>query len=302
MGLKDYAGAITAGAGTIAGWLGIGEGRQDRRQVEQQEKLNAVNAKTQLELAQRENEMRLKMWKDTNYNAQLRQAELAGVSKAAALGGSGTGTQGASVSGISGGAAADAASTANARTNSINQTMMLASQLALQKAQKDNINADTKLKLSGAVKTEGIDTQLGQQELDEKKLSQQANIDRKIFEAQKAGEEWTKAIGESQITNQTVDAQVTKLRAEAAGAILANAATKTGIKLDQAKIREISEKIAQGWESLKQGESKIAVDRFKEEVKANYPGLFDVMGRVVDDSIEALFSLKGGRNVSKPMR
>lgn len=67
MALKDYTGAILSGAGTIAGWLGIGEKRQDKRQVEQQERLNNVNKKTQLEIAEQENQMRLKMWQDTNY-------------------------------------------------------------------------------------------------------------------------------------------------------------------------------------------------------------------------------------------
>lgn len=144
------AGQILGAAGTIGGWLGIGEARQDKRQITQQGKLNDLNAKTAKELADYEQGLKLKMWKDTNYSAMLQQAELAGVSKAAAIGGSGTGTQGASVGSVGGGSAADAASTTNARTAQAQAGMQLASQLALQKAQKENIEADTANKLAGA--------------------------------------------------------------------------------------------------------------------------------------------------------
>ncbi|UYD39176.1 MAG: hypothetical protein [Wigfec virus K19_83] len=154
MALKDFAGAITTGLGAIGGWLGIGEARQDKRQIKQQGKLNELNAETSKELADYEQALKLKMWKDTNYGAQLEQAGLAGISKAAAIGGSGTGTQGASVSGVGGGSAADAASTTNARTAQMQAGMQLASQLALQKAQKENIEADTQNKLAGATGTE----------------------------------------------------------------------------------------------------------------------------------------------------
>ena len=67
-------------------------------------------------MADYEQALKLKMWKDTNYGGMLAEAEKVGVSKAAAIGGSGTGTQGASVGNVGGGNAADAASTTNART------------------------------------------------------------------------------------------------------------------------------------------------------------------------------------------
>lgn len=158
MALKDYAGAAIAGAGTIGGWLGIGEKRQDDRQISQQERLNEVNAKTAKEMADYEQSLKMKMWKDTNYGAQMKEAQAAGISKAAAIGGSGTGTQGASVGSVGGGSAADAAATQNAQTASINQSMMLASQINLMKAQKENVEADTENKLVDANKKRGVDT------------------------------------------------------------------------------------------------------------------------------------------------
>lgn len=143
MGLLDNAGTIVGTLGTIAGWAGVGEGRQDRRQIAQQGKLNEVNEASNRRSAGYEQALKLQMWKDTNYKAQLEQAEIAGVSKAAAIGGGTGGAQGASVSSVGSGSAADAASTSNARTSSIGMGMQLASQIALQNAQKENIEADT---------------------------------------------------------------------------------------------------------------------------------------------------------------
>lgn len=299
MALKDYAGAIVNGAAQIGSWLGIGEKRQDRRQVKQQEALTGVQEAANKRMADYEQELALKMWKDTNYGARLQQAELAGVSKAAAIGGSGTGTQGASVGSVGGGSAADAASTQNAKTASLQQNMALASQVALMKAQKENIEADTENKKVDAAKKSGIDTDVAKQGLEQAKQTQQAIVDKAVKDALIAGEEWTKKGAESQEANRGLEDRLKKIKAEGIGAILQNEATKTSIKVDKAKITQMAEQIAQGWEGLKQNDKKIAIDRFKEEIKAQYPGLMDVMGRGVDDTIEALFNLKGGRPTMK---
>lgn len=132
--ILSNAGQAVGILGTIGGWFGIGEKRQDRRQLEQDKKLGAQALARNKEAADYEQQLALKMWKDTNYKARLREAELGGVSKAAVLGGSGTGTQGASVSAPSSSNAADAAATSNARTGAIQQAMQLGSMLALQKA------------------------------------------------------------------------------------------------------------------------------------------------------------------------
>lgn len=154
-GLLSTAGSIIGGLGTIGGWLGIGEGRQDRRQIKQQTKLNEVNEATAKRMADYEQELKMKMWKDTNYNAILGEAQKAGVSKAAAIGGSVGGTTGASVGSVGGGSAADAASTTNARVAQQQQAMQLGSQIALQGAQKNNLDANTKKTLSELPVNEG---------------------------------------------------------------------------------------------------------------------------------------------------
>lgn len=194
MGLLETAGGVVTGLTKI---LGIGQKKQDKRQVAQQEKLNDVNAKTAKEMADYEQNLKYDMWDKTNLSAQLQQAKKAGVSKAAAIGGGGTGTQGASVGSVGGGNAADAASTENANTNQSALGLQAAAQLGLLKAQKENIEADTENKKVDAVKKSGIDTEVAGQELISKKFTNELN----------------KKIGVDRMVNNAVDAMV-KLEAE----------------------------------------------------------------------------------------
>lgn len=174
MPLSDYAGAAVQGLATIGSWLGIGEGRQDRRQLKQQEALNDINGKTAQQLATFEQGLKYDMWDKTNYSAQLQQASKAGVSKAAAIGGSGTGTQGASVGNVGGGSAADAASAMQAQTGQSAMGLQAASQLALMKAQKDNIEADTANKKALSENTT-TDTSVKTEELQNKQFENEIN-------------------------------------------------------------------------------------------------------------------------------
>lgn len=213
--------------------------REDDRQVRQQGRLNEVNAKTSKELADYEQQLKLKMWKDTNYGAQLAEADKAGVSKAAVLGGSGAGVgQGASVSGISGGGAADAAS-----TQAVNQ------QAELMKAQIGNINADTKLKESQAG---NVDAGTGNIELDSEWKKVQNEIAGRSVEAQidiiesEAALRIEKLQHEKDTTGillNTYLERVQKVKDEALQIGLQNTAIKQGISLDQAKIKQIANDI-----------------------------------------------------------
>lgn len=282
--LANNAGAIIGGLTTIGGWLGIGEGRQDRRQLEQQKKLNEIN-KENLDY---ENAAKLKMWKDTNYGAQLEEAKKAGVSKAAAIGGSGTGTQAGSING-GGGSASDAASTTNARTAQASQGMQLASQMALMKAQKDNIEADTankkaELPVKGETATGiGLDNKLKTENM-ESAIQQAAEAVRKI-----RGEAES-AFNKGEIDRETQTQQIEQKKAEAIGTGLDNLiriATKTK-SVEETKaitegVKQKWEEIKQKWSGLDKEQQKIELDRFAKEITANYPGVGNVLGKGVND-------------------
>lgn len=137
-------GAIAAPViGAVGSALGIGEKRQDRRQVEQQKKLNALD----MENAQKMRGMQMQTWNETNYEAQMKHAKNAGLSMS--IFGKGGGSSGATVGGAATGTnSGTAADPAMAQSTSNNQAMTIA-QLGLMGAQKQNIEADTKNKEAG---------------------------------------------------------------------------------------------------------------------------------------------------------
>lgn len=275
MALKDFAPSIVNGAALIGSYLGIGEKRQDRRQVDQQKALNEVNAKTARQQADYEQKLKLKMWQDTNYSAQLKEAEKAGVSKAAAIGGAGAGVgQGASVASPSGGGAADAASAMNAGTSK----MMAQAQLGLMTAQKDNLNADTQDKLAGAANkgadtakkgaetasiTQGINNarqveRLTKIQADLAEATQGDNEERIQWEAKRAIAEYERAVSETFVAKQTQDEVIKTIKADAAYGLLRNELTKVGISKTEAEIRKIANDIALGNANIEfQGTDKI---------------------------------------------
>lgn len=302
--ILDYAGAITGIAGQIGSWLGIGEKKQDKRQISQQEKLNAVNAKTSKELADYEQELKMKMWNDTNYGAQMAQADKAGVSRAAVLGGGGSGVgQGASVNSISGGGAADAASAMNAATNKA----MSAAQLGLTTAQTANLNADTKKKEVDAAKAAGAETdntiantkytntitELNNLEKALKGINVKiaGKLENEMFYG--ALGELKSKVAKGNIDAETTEAEIKRITAEASGAIIENQAKKQGIKLDQAKINEINTNLQQEWEKIKlQGKSlDVSKENMKELTEAMLWGAgINATGNVVN----SLINLKTG--------
>lgn len=131
----DIAGAAGAAAGLAQSIFGIGEKRQDRRQLQQQEKLNELNKKTQMD-----------MWEATGYGAQKKQMKEAGLNPALMYGMGGGGGQSV------GGAGAQAASGA-AGTQASAAMGMQTAQLALLGAQKENIEADTENKKASTTNT-----------------------------------------------------------------------------------------------------------------------------------------------------
>lgn len=131
---------IGAGQTLLNQGLGmINQGSQSRYNKEQaryQQKLDKETMKYSYDL--------------TNTTAMMKQLKANNLNPTLAMGG--------------GGAAGQTVSTGNSSANGVGMIdnkigMQDAAQLSLIEAQKDNINADTKLKLAGAEKTSGVDTE-----------------------------------------------------------------------------------------------------------------------------------------------
>lgn len=249
--VKAIGEAITGIVG-LGGALGIGrrsrEAQEDYRQIEQQKKLQELAITGSKELTDYQKQKELEMWEATNYAAQVKQAEKAGLSVAWLMGkgggGSGAITGGGGMS-VGPAQAATAAATEQAETES----RMMNAQIA-------NINADTELKQASAG-AQSAGTENTQQQTENLKIEQQFNeirnrvakateydaIDQIRYEATKMMHE-SNIAGTNQVINEnTAKDQENKIKQEATGAMIANQAMRQGIKLDQARINQITNDI-----------------------------------------------------------
>ena len=139
------AGAAETGLGAIANIAGMGLQRSQNKKLLQQEyEYNKKWGKFQNQLA-------LEMWNKTNAEAQVKHYRDAGLNIGLMYGGSGSGgtMQQPSASASGGKASAPTAG---------GMGLQVGMQMALLNAQKENIEADTKLKLTDAEKKGGVDT------------------------------------------------------------------------------------------------------------------------------------------------
>ena len=335
---------ISAGVGAASGALGIAQGlglgrrAAERNQLEQQKKLSEQQAKIQ-------NESQMRMWRDTNYEAQVGELKKAGLNPALLYGKGGGGgtTVGA---GVGGGQAANVAATQSANTQSTGmgiQGAMMLSQMELMKSQADKAQAeadairgykaeqataDVTLKgVQAESLTQGINNQkavealtkvettLKQIQAYEQQTSQEDRLNYIEYTTNKALEELNLIKNEVYISDQIMDDKIKIVTAEGIGAVLNNALTiaKTkaeykGIQVNNATIRKLSNDTAQKFIELTlQGEGQklqakqIAINELKTVVDANYPSMWEVVGRSMEDFFEGIQNLGGAtRKLRKP--
>lgn len=260
--------AVKAGIGVAGAIAGQGMGllfgkAQDRRQVEQQKKLQELQIKGNKEMLDYNQDKQLDMWNKTNYGAQVEHLKDAGLNPALIYGMSGGGatTVGSGGgAGVSGSQASDGASRQQAATAQ-GMAMMQAS---LMGAQKENIEAQTAKTKAEAEKISGVDTQqakaqTGLLDVTTRIKEIEANIAGKTQEAaiQTIEEGAAKMLAEAvqaqqqQVINEeTLKDKIQQIKAESIGAMIENEAKRSGINVNSARIREIAENIEQRWRGL----------------------------------------------------
>lgn len=124
---------------TISAGLGMALGKwEDERQVSQQKKLSKQQMQNNKEMTLFNNRQQLQMWKDTNYGAQRKEMEKAGLNVGLMYGMGGGGGASANIS-----TGNVAGATASGSKGEVGQAMQLGLQKQLQEAQIKNIEADT---------------------------------------------------------------------------------------------------------------------------------------------------------------
>lgn len=328
--MPDILGMVNRGLNTVntAGQiLGIGQRKQDERQIKQQQKLQnqQIEGNKQMLEAQRQKEMQ--MWKDTNYSAQTEELKKAGLNPALLYGKGGAGgtTVGGTGMGVSGAQAANSAATQTANT----QTTGMALQLGMMQAQINLMEAQANKANVEADKTAGVDTQEAQtriasltqgienakqQELLTKVQTRLAGIqeieqtqtlenriDRIEYETSRAAAELEQALNEAYISSNTRQEKITIFQQEAIAGVLNNIltqtqtdATKSNIQVNKAQIQKMAQDIQIAWAQLGRQDTGLAIQKFKEEVSANNPSILNVMGRQLDDWISSIWQIIGG--------
>lgn len=324
-----------SGSGMIGGIIsGIGDlilgDRNASRQWKREKEAAEIQLKNQKDLNQYNQDLQFEMWKKTNYSEQIRQMEQAGLSPGLIYGMSGGG-------GTTTGSTGGNASTPNAPTQQAIPTSMAIQtgmQMELLQAQKENIQADTAVKIADA-KSKGADVPLKTSQEEEirakiptyakgiektdaeiEKIASDIGVNQQTLKNLIATENKTKSETNRIDTLTPLEAKLTKI--QTTGQEIHNKLTYAQIGKTYQETAAIANEIKQKWETLKQNAEQIRInwknqntneqnmeinrfknniEKFKAEIQANYPNVMNVMGKTIDDGIKALYDTLGADEV-----
>lgn len=289
--------------------MGIGTGMiNNAMQLGQQEQLQGMQIAGQKELSKYNSDLAFDMWNKTNYEAQRKHMEKAGLNVGLMYGGGAGGgatTNAGSAGSVSGGQA-------SGESASKGMGMMLQSEL--QKAQIDNIEADTTKKQAETTEVESRTPTY------EKGMEKTDSEIREIASKIGVNEEQIKAIiqavKESEIrtdvgkaTIPKIEAETNKIGAEASRIKTltpieaqkltqeAKALTTKNIYLDakeKAELDKVIQETVTMVKGLQMKGEEVDIRKFTEEMRADYPGLFNVAGKVIDTTMRYIIAGMSG--------
>lgn len=262
-GLETANNVVNAGMGLLLGKI------NDKRQLKQQKKLQDMQMAGNKEMAIFNNAEALKMWDATNYAAQVKQMEKAGLSVAGMYGsgGGGGGATASQGSGVSGAAAPTGGGEVG-----------MALQMGLMNAQIEQIKAATEKTKTETTKIAGADTNLtnatisnlaqdtqnkaiqhelmtidkGLQEI-ELRLSTKNELNRELLQDDAVRILYSQVEileNEAGISTATKEAVIDEVKTRLAGAIIENELKKENINLTKEQIKAVAQEITQNPEYL----------------------------------------------------
>lgn len=300
--------AIDAGLGMVIG------GFNDRRQLKQQEKLQRLQIAGQKEMSDYQFRKQLEMWEATGYGAQKRQLKEAGMNVGLmyGMGGGGGQTTGSASGNVTGG-------TAPSDGREAMTAMGMGMQMELLKAQKDLLVSQAEKNRAETTKTAGVDTTEGQTRIQmleqgidnarqkyeigklemtlknienfEKQATQENRLDYIEYQTRMAMKQLEMVENEAYISSGTINDKIKIIQQEAIGAAIKNELTKAQVTATTEQINKMAQDILQGWRTIDINERKLALDKFSKELEANFPGISQTMGRVLNDAVESIFKL-----------
>lgn len=277
-----------AGLGMVLGeW-------NDARQRRQQKKLQGMQIEGQKELGEFNRQQAMKMWEDTNYDAQRKQLEKAGLNVGLMYGTAGGGgtTQGGAAGSVTG-------ASAPVGGGEVGMAMQLGLQKEMQKASIENIKADTEVKKKEAgeklgtpaqatanveatqtgieatklqIKNQEVVNRITQYE-EQIKLIEMNIADKNQTEAisqmklatQKLRGETQQAVTEGKIAEATAKEVIKSAELNNLQTVAQIAATKTGIQLTKEQINKVGQDIMNMQVGLSQTERRIRLEQIANE-------------------------------------
>lgn len=293
--------ASQATGGLIGAGMGLlMEKHNDKRQIRQQQKLTDMQLAANQQMGLFNYEQQMKMWHDTNYSAQMAELKKAGLNPALLYGMSGGGGQ---TIGSTGG---QNISTGHAPSGGgeIMGMMMNKAQIDLIKAQTANVQADTankpktgaNIEASTQSITQGIENQQTQNAL-MKAQTAATNINAENTQTQtKVIEDQIQLLDRDvEISNATKEDKIRQIKAESVNSILTGESIKAKINVDNAQIEKMSQDIAQGWENVN-------INKFKAQIEANFKGIGQVAGNLIEQIFKAIDNARGHKNDQQPIK
>lgn len=284
----DWSSVATGGATQIVGQaLGLATGGiQDARQRKQTQKLTDIQSEANRKQADYSHKLALDMWDKTNYDAQTKQMQKAGLNVGLMYGGGGAGGgttantgQAGSVSGAS----------ATDPTSASGMGMQMGAQLALIKAQKDNLDANTEKTKAETTESGAKTTNLGattdktkadteqskftntvNEKIGSDKVAEryQWNADKDAIESEKANADWEnfKQVG---YNNNFTDENSLVSKARKAG---------WETTIEKAKLAKTENNIAKAEEAVKEFEAGLA----RQGIDPKSPWWIKIVGDLLD--------------------
>lgn len=284
-------------AGQVLGTgMGLLLGRDnDRRQLAQQEKLQALQIKGNKEMADYNQWKQKQMWEATNYPAQVEQLKKAGLNPALlyGMGGAGGATTGGGAGTVTGAQApsggGEAAAFAGMGITSAMNIRLMQEQADLLKAQTEKTKAET-------TKTTGVDTQESQARIEsllqgvdnarqqhqiqkleitlknienfEKQATQEDRMDYIEYQTKIAMKQLQMVSNEAKLSDETLQSKIQIIQREAIAAGLRNELTKTQtaktageIKLNDTQINMWIQSNMREWDKMTQENKRIAIQQ-----------------------------------------
>ncbi len=241
---KKGAGVVGALAGVATGALGmIGQRRRERRSNRQTERLMGMQYDNQRNLNVQGQELAMKTWNETGYEAQKKQMENAGLNPALMYGMGGGGGQ--TASGGSGGSAASGSATQP-------QPMELGQALqgAMMQAQVEVMKSQAKKNDAEADSLRGAEGTKGEQEISKSAQEENTEVQKGGYWLQKAvaeAEEVNRRARENEIGDRTKEMKIESIVQEAIGKGLDNEVSKMKINLGEKQMKSLEHAIWQNW-------------------------------------------------------